>query len=93
MWSGCGDAGVSFRLCRIYQGSPPTYFNQELAPIVNQTGDLGNSVPITVTFTNSGPTTLPRAAMTILLPLQNPDDTREFYYLYPIDINVINVST
>ena len=60
----------------------------EVQPVVESTSQLGSALPITVTFANSGPSTLPGANLVILLPLRNATDTEDYYYLYPLSVNV-----
>ena len=66
----------------------PTYMASGREPVVESSSDLGSSLPITVIFTNMGPSTLPGASLVILLPLRNATDTGDYYYLYALNINV-----
>ena len=73
---------------RTYPPTLPNYVVSDLPPVVDGSSDLDSRVPITVTLTNSGPSSLPSVSLNIFLPLRNPTNTGEFYYLYPLDVNV-----
>ena len=78
-----------FQLHRTYPPTTPTYVVSETAPEVESSSQLGSPLPITVTFTNSGPSTLrPHVSLVIFLPLRNATDTGDYYYLYVLDVNV-----
>lgn len=70
-----------------YPPTLPNYVVSDLPPVVDGSSDLDSRVPITVTLTNSGPSSLPSVSLNIFLPLRNPTNTGEFYYLYPLDVN------
>ena len=79
---------LAFQFHRTYPPTTPTYMVTETEPVVESTNQLGSALPITVTFSNSGPSTLPGANLVILLPLRNAADTGDYYYLYPLSVNV-----
>ena len=67
----------------------PTYIVSDVKPVINQSSQFSTILLITVTLANSGPSTLPYVMLDIFLPLRNSADTgEEYYYLYPLEINV-----
>ena len=77
-----------FEFYRTYPLITPTYIVSEEEPVVESSSQLGGSLPITVMFANSGPSSLPNVSLVILLPLRNATDTGDYYYLYALDVNV-----